>query len=131
MVATCTTGIDHVIARANAFVKDRKIEMAYNILHDCKQHMVDPGALELYKKLTIETTKITQRNQEKSDRELKAMRKRDGVAIGMSKQEVVDSNWGRPRKINRTTRSSGTKEQWVYDGGYLYFENDVLTAIQN
>jgi hypothetical protein len=54
-----------------------------------------------------------------------------GVTIGMSQEEVIASSWGKPRKINRTTYSWGTKEQWVYDGGYLYFTNGVLDAIQN
>lgn len=61
-----------------------------------------------------------------------AARKRsEGVRVGMSEQDVLASSWGRPRKINRTTRASGVSEQWVYDGGYLYFDNGVLTAIQN
>jgi len=33
--------------------------------------------------------------------------------------------------INRTTGSYGTHEQWVYGGSYLYFQNGVLTTIQN
>lgn len=60
-----------------------------------------------------------------------ARKRREGVRIGMSEQDVLDSSWGRPRKVNRTTRASGTAEQWVYDGGYLYFDNGVLTSIQN
>ena len=56
-----------------------------------------------------------------------------GVRIGMTASEVTSkTNWGKPRNINRTTTTSGTTEQWVYDGGnYLYFTNGVLTAIQN
>ena len=49
----------------------------------------------------------------------------------MSMQDAVDSNWGKPRKVNRSTYKFGVHEQWVYDGGYLYFENGVLTSIQN
>lgn len=60
-----------------------------------------------------------------------ARKRREGVSIGMSQQDVLDSSWGRPRKVNRTTRSNGVSEQWVYDGGYLYFDNGVLTTIQN
>lgn len=39
--------------------------------------------------------------------------------------------WGYPDKINKTTYSSGTKEQYVYNDrkAYLYFEDDILTAI--
>ncbi len=57
--------------------------------------------------------------------------KKEGVLLGMSEAEVVASSWGKPRKINTTTRATGVRAQWVYDGGYLYFENGVLTSIQN
>jgi hypothetical protein len=58
--------------------------------------------------------------------------KRHGASIGMSKDEAIASSWGRPESVNRTTNAYGTREQWVYGGGnYLYFENGVLTSIQN
>lgn len=40
---------------------------------------------------------------------------------------------GTPDHINRTTNRWGTHEQWVYKDSrykYLYFENDILTGIQ-
>jgi hypothetical protein len=62
----------------------------------------------------------------------RARRKREGVRIGMSQQEVLMSSWGRPENINRTTTASRTHEQWVYPGNqYLYFDDGRLTAIQN
>jgi len=36
-----------------------------------------------------------------------------------------------PNAINKSHGSWGTHEQWIYDGGYLYFENGVLTFAQN
>ncbi|WHY64669.1 hypothetical protein [Neobacillus sp. SuZ13] len=55
-----------------------------------------------------------------------------GVSIGMTKDMVLKSSWGEPQKINKTTTSYGTKEQWVYgNGNYFYFENGILTTIQN
>jgi len=60
-----------------------------------------------------------------------AIKRSKGVNIGMSAEDVRASSWGHPNRVNRTTTKYGTREQWVYDGGYLYFENDVLTAIQN
>lgn len=60
-----------------------------------------------------------------------ARRRSEGVLIGMTKEEALASSWGKPRKINRTTNAYGTSEQWVYDGGYLYFDGDRLTSIQN
>ena len=71
-------------------------------------------------------------SEEKRIREEKARKKKEGVVIGMSKQDVLDSSWGKPQKINRTTTSYGVHEQWVYNGyNYLYFEDDKLVSIQN
>lgn len=53
------------------------------------------------------------------------------VKIGMTSEMCVEA-WGKPNDINRTTGSWGTHEQWVYDNDcYLYFENGILTTIQN
>lgn len=56
------------------------------------------------------------------------------VAIGMTKVEVVYS-WGSPKDINRTTFANGTSEQWVYgniyNSRYVYFDNNIVTTIQN
>lgn len=60
-----------------------------------------------------------------------AEKRRKGVSIGMSQKDVEQSNWGKPQKINRTVNGYGVSEQWVYSGGYLYFENGILTSIQN
>lgn len=56
--------------------------------------------------------------------------KLEGVSLGMSPEEVKASSWGKPRDINRTTTVWGVREQWVYDSGYLYFEDGKLIAIQ-
>ena len=73
--------------------------------------------------------------EEKAKRDLaeeKKNWKKEGVSIGMSAERVLLSNWGKPEKINRTTNKFGEREQWVYgSGNYLYFENGVLTSIQN
>lgn len=53
------------------------------------------------------------------------------VFLGMQKDLVIMS-WGIPRSINKTTASYGAHEQWVYSiGNYLYFEDGILTTIQN
>lgn len=52
-------------------------------------------------------------------------------AIGMTAEEVRKSTWGEPTKINKSTYSWGTSEQWVYSGyRYVYVENGIVTAIQ-
>lgn len=61
-----------------------------------------------------------------------AEKKKQGVRIGMTPEEVIQSMWGKPEKINRTTSAHGVREQWVYGGGnYLYFSNGKLETIQN
>ena len=50
--------------------------------------------------------------------------------IGMSKNQCIDAI-GNPQRINRTTTASRQSEQWVYHNKYLYFENGVLTTIQD
>ncbi|MGP7815564.1 hypothetical protein ACTXGU_00220 [Niallia sp. 01092] len=56
------------------------------------------------------------------------------VSIGMTKEEVLADGWGMPDHVNRTTTANGTDEQWVYgeySSKYLYFEDGVLTTIQD
>lgn len=55
-----------------------------------------------------------------------------GVKIGMTKEQVLKSNWGKPESVNTTTNAGSVREQWVYGGrNYLYFTNGILTGIQN
>lgn len=66
------------------------------------------------------------------EREERAARKRAGVSIGMTQERVLESSWGRPQHVNRTTTVNGIHEQWVYGSrNYLYFDNGILTGIQN
>ena len=88
-------------------------------------------------KAKIEKEKVEQVAAEaKADaKRLKAIAmnaKKGGVSLGMSKKQVLASNWGKPNQINRTIWSGGTREQWVYGrASYLYFTNDILATIQN
>jgi hypothetical protein len=55
------------------------------------------------------------------------------VRLGMTEDQAI-AGWGRPNDINRTTGAWGVHEQWVYGeygGNYLYFEDGLLTSIQN
>lgn len=53
-------------------------------------------------------------------------------SIGMTKNEVLNSTWGEPEDINRTTTRYGTSEQWCYNGNkYIYFEDGIVTSIQD
>lgn len=93
--------------------------------------------IEAEKKAQEEAERKARAKKEAEERarreaEEKARKKREGVTIGMTKQDVLDSSWGKPKYINTTTTRYGVREQWVYGGGnYLYFENGILTSIQN
>ena len=103
----------------------------------CREHLT-PAAELIYKKSMADLAKVTAEQEKKSAIDAKkqaalelAAKKLEGVSIGMTAADAVASSWGKPRKINRTTRANSVREQWVYDGGYLYFDNGVLTSIQN
>lgn len=51
-------------------------------------------------------------------------------AIGMTANEVLTSKWGYPKKKNITQTAASTSEQWVYDQGYIYLKDSIVTAIQ-
>lgn len=51
------------------------------------------------------------------------------IEIGFD-EDMCRAAWGWPNKRNTTKTKYGTSEQWVYDNGYLYFENGILTTIQ-
>lgn len=94
-----------------------------------------PETAKLHEKLNSQlqarADSVRRAAEKKQVQQSLAERRRRGVWIGMSKEEVLQSSWGRPRKINTSTYSFGTREQWVYDGGYLYFKDGVLDSIQN
>lgn len=52
------------------------------------------------------------------------------INIGMTK-EMVRVAWGNPENINTTTTSYGTSAQWCYGYSYVYFDDDIVTTIQN
>lgn len=53
-----------------------------------------------------------------------------GVRIGLNADGVLRSCWGKPARRNVTTTASHTEEQWVYNTGYVYLTDGVVTAIQ-
>lgn len=52
------------------------------------------------------------------------------IWIGMTSSMAVLSI-GSPKDINRTVTGYRSKEQWVYDSIYLYFDDGILTAFQD
>lgn len=81
----------------------------------------------------IEKERAEQKRLDDIDKKLTlAGYKKEGVVIGMTAERVIQSKWGRPEKVNRTTTANKVREQWVYGGSnYLYFTDGILTSIQN
>ncbi len=128
-----------LLAEARNLVAEKKPVDAYVVIGGCEEYYAaDKQAKSLFASVQAASEAEDRRKREAraaAERKRlaaeKAEKKRSGVHLGMSQQDVVDSSWGKPRKINRTIGSYGVHEQWVYDGGYLYFKNGVLETIQN
>jgi len=74
-----------------------------------------------------------QRNKKREDqeKELLNVKPKTKPRIGMVKEEVLNSLWGKPQDINKTITEYGTHEQWVYDiDRYVYFDDVIVTGIQ-
>jgi len=103
-----------------------------NFYDDFREYIFSRPPQEIYdaeeKAANIELNK-RKISQAKLAAEMKA---RGGVKIGMTVEQVLRSNWGKPRGVNRTTTPNGTHEQWIYgDRNFLYFVNGILTTIQD
>ncbi len=119
-------------------VSDDMPKTSAEALAQCKAHNLRLGIVEdctktdfVYK--TMKEVEAYRAKQAKAEKAAKAQAARPGVRIGMTQDQVINgTHWGKPSKVNRTTTRYGTSEQWVYGhGNYLYFENGVLTSIQN
>jgi hypothetical protein len=66
-----------------------------------------------------------------TERQLAKEKRSSGVHIGMSKEEVLASMWGRPNSKNVHASSYGVTENWFYGGqNFLTFRDGVLTDVQ-
>lgn len=68
--------------------------------------------------------------EDKVSRKLKASK---GVGIGMTTKDVLESSWGKPESVHKTTSGLGKSELWIYPGGNnsLYFVDGILVTIQH
>lgn len=139
----CGANFSTLATKASDLVKDGNASDAFNLVKPCNlyadvkapvkefiQAMSSAASLESAEKLRREDAQ-REATAKKVDAANKAARRKEGVRIGMSKEQVLASNWGKPRKINRTSGANYEHEQWVYDGGYLYFQGGLLTTVQN
>lgn len=137
--ARCTTGAAALRESAASAMKANDPQKAFEILNPCNNLPIDAET----KALLVKALNAARENDEKAEKlrlaaerkqlaAEKAKRKKEGVHLGMTQQEVIDSSWGKPRSINRSTYTFGTREQWVYgSGNYLYFKDGILNSIQN
>lgn len=128
-----TNGKAHKEAMEEAARGD--VQAAFRAVMYCREHLdANPPVKALYIKVADAARKQDAADAARAAAIVKAAKRREGVKIGMTQQDVLDSSWGKPDTINRTTSASGTREQWVYRSrvsGYLYFENGVLTTVQH
>jgi len=87
---------------------------------------------EILKHISMSQWKLNYQNNSNMVATIQAKLKLPLPSIGMTKEEVKNSFWGSPQKINRTTTAYSVSEQWVYGNGrYVYFEDGIVTAIQD
>lgn len=155
----CVTNVAALMGMANQAMLDGKALQALAILAPCRQENASAEFTALIKAaddaVALQNTKaaavaaLVASEQAKADaaqakidkissaaaeKAAKVQRKKEGVSIGMSAQQVLESSWGRPDNVNTTTTANGSREQWVYGRyrrGYLYFSDGTLTTIQN
>jgi hypothetical protein len=128
----CTAERAAILAESRAALARGALDGAADAVRPCVESLPDDAGFKAAMQTAEQALdrRATQRAAALAASE-KARKRREGVSIGMSQEDVLASSWGKPRKINRTTNAYGTDEQWVYDGGYLYFHNGVLRTIQN
>lgn len=132
-IPPCTNDLDSRLVSAKAKIKAKDYAAAISILEPCSA-LVSADS-EVAKTLNLASAadqkakalaEATQRKKEL------AQWRKEGVSIGMTAERVRLSMWGKPQRINTTTNAYGVREQWVYGGGnYLYFQDGILTSIQN
>lgn len=129
--AKCVTNIATLVTEARADMRAGNPQAAVRLLGECDGSMTDTAAVALLASARKGQEAQAEKARLANDAAARKLKRSQGVTIGMTAQDALDSSWGRPNKVNRTINARGTHEQWVYDGGYLYFQDGMLTAIQN
>jgi hypothetical protein len=77
-----------------------------------------------------EQQEATVREQNRRAAKVEAAIANGEVVIGMTGEECVRA-WGWPESVNTTDTARVLHSHWFYSGGqYVYFENGILTSIQ-
>lgn len=72
-------------------------------------------------------------NKDETPEDLEQTIREGKISVGMTKPQVITS-WGDPSDTSRIVTTNGVSEQWRYgfsEPRYLYFQDNILTAIQN
>lgn len=125
----CTDGAAELAKASAAAIKRKDSAEAVRMLAPCMSIPETPSEIRT---AHASAQKTLQTEKRLADAAEKKRKKSQGVSIGMSQTDVLESSWGKPKRINRTINKYKTREQWVYGNGYyLYFEDGVLSSIQN
>lgn len=104
----------------NLVVMNRHSQPRYTI------SLGEDGALTIKNMIGDEDTRVYEKISDNTE----VPEEKVEPAIGMTEAEVYASTWGAPQKVNTTETAAGKREQWVYDVGYIYLDNGIVTAIQ-
>lgn len=113
---------------ATRFIAAGRHDKAIILLGSCAENLKAgaPGNVLLLKA----TNELIKKEADEYDAKLKKW-KTEGVIIGMTAERVLLSSWGKPKSVRKTVTRYGTSEQWDYGyATYLYFDNGILTSIQ-
>ena len=64
--------------------------------------------------LNLEVKRFADQKKSEDKAAIEFAKRPKGVRIGMTQQQVLATQWGKPNSINTTTNRYGTREQWVY-----------------
>lgn len=123
--------VEAELADALKTAKDKSQPLSHRLAAVERAEKSSPEQAAGLARLKAQLNKAVAQEAERERRAIAAKKRSEGVSIGMSKDDVLASSWGRPQSINRSIYSFGEREQWVYGGGnYLYFKDGVLNSIQ-
>jgi hypothetical protein len=119
------------VADAKATANNKAMPVLDRQLAIQRLERIAPTEAASLAKLKAQLERKAEADAKAAARALAALKKKQGVSIGMTKEDVLASSWGKPDSVNTSIYSFGTHEQWVYGlGNYLYFKNGVLSSIQ-
>lgn len=141
---------EKTLAEVKSIVSDATVSNIDKLRAIDRVHTFDPAQAQSMKKTVMADVDVKVAKNEKNldqirkQREIdnvrlshldKKRKKQEGVSIGMTMQDVLDSSWGRPQHKTSYHSSLGTKTIWQYgeygQRGSIIFDNGIVTMIRN